>query len=349
MSILQPLLLRTFSLIVVFFVILFLLIITLGATGFSDRTLRSIVNEDLRGIRTGLAQTIRDPNQLESVMQERRQDLESFYDLDKAWYVRLPDSLIRVITLDLGEARNMRAFEGSKKISRIVLERLPNTMILLTTSFLITTVIGLAVGTYLSTHPGSRLDRIISYFAAISFAIPAWWLGIILILLFAIQFRIFPSGGMYSSPPPVDSLPRFFDLALHATLPVITLVLVSLGPYIYVVRTMTINIAQEDFVRTARAKGLRERRVLIAHILRVASPPIVTGLILGLTGTLGGSILIETVFDWQGMGRLYFETFAGTPDEGMIVALTFVFTLMYIVARIILEIMYVLLDPRVRY
>ena len=76
MSILQPLLLRTFSLIVVFFVILFLLIITLGATGFSDRTLRSIVNEDLRGIRTGLAQTIRDPNQLESVMQERRQDLE---------------------------------------------------------------------------------------------------------------------------------------------------------------------------------------------------------------------------------------------------------------------------------
>ena len=210
-------------------------------------------------------------------------------------------------------------------------------------------MIGLADGTYLSTHPGSRLDRIISYFAAISFAITAWWLGIILILLFAIQFRIFPSGGMYSSPPPVDSLPRFWDLVLHATLPIITLVLVSLGPYIYVVRTMTINIAQEDFVRTARAKGLRERRVLTAHILRVASPPIVTGLILGLTGTLGGSILIETVFDWQGMGRLYFETFAGTPDEGMIVALTFVFTLMYIVARIILEIMYVLLDPRVRY
>jgi peptide/nickel transport system permease protein len=85
------------------------------------------------------------------------------------------------------------------------------------------------------------------------------------------------------------------------------------------------------------------------HILRVAAPPIVTGLILGLTGTLNGAILVETVFNWQGMGRLFYDAIARQPDEGLIVALTFVFTLLYVISRFILDILYVLLDPRVRY
>jgi peptide/nickel transport system permease protein len=85
------------------------------------------------------------------------------------------------------------------------------------------------------------------------------------------------------------------------------------------------------------------------HILRVAAPPIVTGLILGLAGSLGGSILVETIFDWRGMGRLYYDAIAGTPDEGLIVALTFMFTLLYVIARLVLEVLYLWLDPRVRY
>jgi peptide/nickel transport system permease protein len=130
---------------------------------------------------------------------------------------------------------------------------------------------------------------------------------------------------------------------------VLTLVLVSVGPYLYVVRTITLNVAQEDHVMLARAKGMPGRIVSRRHVLRVAAPPIVTGLILGLAGSLGGSILVETVFDWRGMGRLYYEAIAGTPDEGLIIGLTFMFTLLYVIARMILEILYVLLDPRVRY
>ena len=112
---------------------------------------------------------------------------------------------------------------------------------------------------------------------------------------------------------------------------------------------MTMTVAQEDHVTLARAKGMDERTVRNRHILRVAAPPIVTGLILGLAGSLGGSILVETVFEWQGMGRLYYDAIAGTPDEGLIVALTFMFTLLYVIARLILEVLYVFLDPRVRY
>ena len=154
---------------------------------------------------------------------------------------------------------------------------------------------------------------------------------------------------MYSTPPPTEPFLRFLDLLTHAALPILTLVLVSVGPYIYIVRTMTLNVAQEDHVTTARAKGVPEGRVMGQHILRVAAPPIVTGLILGLTGTLGGSILIETVFNWQGMGRLYFDAVTGSPDEAVIVALTFIFTLLYVIARFVLEVLYIVLDPRVRY
>jgi peptide/nickel transport system permease protein len=111
---------------------------------------------------------------------------------------------------------------------------------------------------------------------------------------------------------------------------------------------MTVTAAQEDHVQLARAKGLSESVVTRRHILRVAAPPIVTGLVLGLAGSLSGSILTETIFNWRGMGRLYYDAITGTPDEAVIVALTFIFTLLYVILRFILDILYVVLDPRVR-
>jgi peptide/nickel transport system permease protein len=222
-------------------------------------------------------------------------------------------------------------------------------MLLLTTSLLITTVVGLTVGSWMATRAGSWLDRSMSVFAAISYAVPTWWIGILLILMLSVRWRLLPSGGMFSTPPPMGGIARFADLIWHALLPVLTLVLVEIGPYIYAIRTITLNIAQEDHVTIARAKGLPESRVRNWHILRVAAPPIVTGLIFGLAGSLSGSILVETVFNWQGMGRLYYDALAGTPDEAVIVALTFMFTLIYVGVRLLLEVLYIFLDPRVRY
>ncbi len=349
MSILRPLLIRALTMIGVFFVVLLLLVLTLGLTGFSDRILSAVVGEQLRAERTALAEKIRDPDALEKTLVERRKEFEAFYGLDTPWYLRLPGTVFRVLTLDLGEARNLRSFDGSNRVIDIVLERLPNTMLLLTTSLIITAVLGLGLGTYMATRAGTWLDRAMSIFAAISYAIPTWWIGILLILLLSVRWRLLPSGGMYSTPPPIDRMPRFLDLLQHALLPVLTLVLVSVGPYIYAVRTITLNIAQEDYVTMARAKGLPASRVRNRHILRVAAPPLVTGLILGLAGSLSGSILVETIYNWQGMGRLYYDALAGTPDEGVIVALTFMFTLLYVGVRMLLEVLYIFLDPRVRY
>jgi peptide/nickel transport system permease protein len=348
-SLLRPLLVRAASLGLVLVAVLVLLVVSLGATGFSERMLGAIIGEELRGLRPTLAETITDPEALEAALAAQRSALETSYGLDRPWWTRLPGSVLRVMTLDLGEARTMRAADGSNRVVDIVLERLPNTMLLLTTAMLVTAAIGLALGTYLSTRIGSTLDRVASYVASVSYALPAWWTGIVLILVLSYGLGWLPSGGMYGSPPPEGGMARLLDLAYHAILPVLTLVLVSVGPYVYVVRTITMGVAQDDHVTLARAKGVPDGLLARRHVLRVAAPPIVTGLILGLAGSLGGSILVETVFDWRGMGRLYYEAIVGTPDEGLIVGLTFMFTLLYVGARLLLEVLYVLLDPRVRY
>ena len=345
----RSLIVRALTMLAVLIIVQLLVVITLGATGYSDRMLQAIISEQLRGMRTSLAETIRDPDKLEEALKTQGSELERSYGLDRPWYTRLPKMVFRVFTLDLGEAHTLRSSKGSNKVTDIVLERVPNSMILLTTAMLITAVVGLLIGARLSSRSGTILDRIVSSFSAISYALPTWWIGILLILILSFGLNILPSGGMYSAPPPTGNLARFFDKLHHALLPIFTLVLTSLGPYIYVIRTMTLNIAQSDHVTIARAKGLSDGYVSRQHILRVAAPPIVTGLIMGFAGTLGGSILVETVFNWQGMGRLYYEAIAGTPDEMVIVALTFVYTLMYVAARMILEVLYIFLDPRVRY
>jgi peptide/nickel transport system permease protein len=348
-SLLRPILVRAASLGAVLIIVLTLIVLVLGATGYSDRILEAQIGEQLRTERTGLSETVTDPDAVEEIIAARRTELEQSYGLDQEWYERLPAVVAQVLVFDLGEARSIRAADGSNDVADIILERLPRTVMLLTTALIINAVIGLSVGVWLSTRPGSRTDRLVSYFAAITNGLPAWWAGILLILVFGFWLRVLPSGGMYSTPPPEGAVASFLDLARHALLPIFTLVLVSIGPSIYTIRTLTLNVAFQDHVTVARAKGLPEGIVRRRHILRVAAPPIVTGLILGLAATLGGSILIETVFSWEGMGQLYFKAFTGQPDESIIIGLTFMFTLIYVAARLLLEVLYVFLDPRVRY
>lgn len=347
-AVVKNLSIRFVTLFMVLVIVLLLLVVSLGATGFSDDLLNAQLNQDLQGYRIAQANVIKDPAALQFAVEQRKAELEQFYGLDKPWYRRMLPQVGRVLRLDLGTARTLRTADGSNKVSDIVMERLPYTLMLLLTTSFITAIVGITVGVRMATQVGSRTDRTFASYAAVSSAVPAWWLGILFILIFAFKLQWLPAGGMYSTPPPETQPARFFDLAKHALLPIITLVMVSIGPYIYGVRTMTVSVAQEDHVLLARAKGLPEKVVMRRHILRVAAPPIVTGLVLGLAGTISGSILIETVFNWRGMGRLYYDALNGTPDEGVIVALTFIFTLIYVVARFILDILYVILDPRVR-
>jgi len=343
----RSLLLKGISLFAVLMVVMGLIVMILGASGYSDRLLDAIINQQVTSYRLGLGTSI-DPEERAELVAEYEAVLTDAYGRNVEWYGRVPAMVWRVLSLDLGEARNAQSFAGSRSINAIIIERLPNTILLITTAIALSVVIGLFVGVKAATTPGSILDRVSSYFSAVSYAMPTWWIGIIFILVLAVMLRWFPTGLMYSAPPPEDPFLKGLDLLWHAALPVGALTLGLSGIYIYQTRTVVLNTAQEDFVNVARAKGLPESTVRNRYVLRVAAPPILTNVILGLAGSISGAILTETVFRWPGMGLLYYNAIL-TADEGIIVGLTFMFTLVYVVARFVLEVLYVALDPRVRY
>jgi len=347
LGIFSRLLVKALSLTAVILGVLFFMVIILGATGVSDRILSSIVNEEVRLYRQTIAPQIKDPATLEEAVMKYREELVKSYGLDRQWYERLPDMFLRVLRLDLGRARLAQTFTGSNKISDIIFERLPNTVILVTTAIGINYLIGIFLGVKVAAKPGTRLDKIVSFLSAVSYAVPTWWLGIMFILVFAFYLKLFPYGGLYSSPPPHDPLLRILDVLWHATLPIVVLVLVNVGLTIYLTRTIVLNIAQEDFVNVARTKGLPEGLVNRRYIMRVAAPPILTNVILGLAGSIGGAILTETVFSWPGMGSLFFEAIVQS-DEALVLSLVYMFTFVYVIARFILEVLYIVVDPRVR-
>ena len=183
MSIAKTLAIRGLTLVGVLFAVLVMVVVTLGATGFSDRMLTAIVNEEVRGLRQGLAQTIRNVDEIEQAIQEHREELEASYGLNRPWYYRLPQMIGRVVSLDLGKARTLKTAEGSSSITSLIGERLPRTMLLVTTASVMTAIFGLFFGVKLATRVGSSSDRIASLFAATSNALPAWWAGILMILL----------------------------------------------------------------------------------------------------------------------------------------------------------------------
>ena len=335
--------------IAVLYGVLILTGVIIGVTGLSDIVLYNIVDERLRIVKQQLAIKIKDPEQLNRAVEELKQEFIRAYDLDKPWYARIPRVIYQIMILDLGTSRSTLSFSGSNKVADIILERLPNTVLMVTTAVLISSLVGLVVGLWSASKVGSFLDRSTSLISAISYSLPTWWFGMVVILIFAYELRLFPSGGMTTPGlTTTDPITRFLDLLWHLFLPVLTLFVALVGSWIYVTRSIVISITKEDFIVVGRAKGLPERVIRNRYLLRNSAPPILTNMVLGLAGSITGAILTEAIFNWPGMGSLYYNAIL-SADINMILALTYIYTLVYVIARFILEILYVVLDPRVRY
>lgn len=325
--------------------------IVLGPT--SDKLLGAIVNEDVRAYRQSLGQRAGQANltasQIDALVESYRNQLIQAYGLDRPWYERVLPLAGRILALDLGRSTSITSFTGSNEVRDIILERIPPTVALLTTATLINAALGITIGPRIAFRRGSISDRVLSIYSAISYALPTWWLGLLLIYLLVYRYPVFPTPtGLFSPNPPQDPLGRFLDMMSHAALPIITFVLATSGVWIYVTRAIVVRIVEEDFVQVARAKGLPENRIVRDYVMRAAAPPIATNVILGLAGSLGGAILTETIFNWPGLGRLFYDAI-GAQDLPIVLGLTYITALVYVVARFFLEILYVFLDPRVRY
>ncbi len=331
--------------------IVLLTAILLGPT--SDKVLGAIVNENVRAYNQALRQRAAggalNQSEIDALVTQYRDTLIKAYALDRPWYERVIPLALTILRLDLGRAGTMTSFTGSNNVGDIILERIPPTVMFLTTATVINIILGLSLGTMLAFRRGGVLDRFFSIYSAVSYALPAWWLGLLLIYVFVYKIPIFPQPtGLLSPNPPSDPVGRFLDMASHAALPIITFVLATSGVWIYITRAIVIRIVEEDFVYVAKAKGLPDGAIMRGYIMRAAAPPITTNAILGLAGSLGGAILTETIFNWPGLGRLFYDAI-GAQELTIILGLTYITALIYVAARMVLEILYIFLDPRVRY
>ncbi|KAF6242993.1 peptide ABC transporter permease [Nitrosopumilus sp. b1] len=285
--------------------------------------------------------------EFESFVQDQIKQRVKTLGLDEPWYApqRIGLTMFKILTLDFGHATFLTSDSGSSDVKDIILEKLPRTILLFTTATIIISVIGIFLGAVSSSKVGSKIDRLTSSFAIISSSFPVWWIGMLMIFLFAFVYQIFPARATPSISP---TDPGYFAALLyHMALPLITIVLIGFGSWAYLVRNFMVGIMQEDFIAAKKTMGINQKKIIYRHALKNAAPPIVTILALSLSGSLGGAIITEAVFDWPGMGRLYFEAIT-VMDLPVIIGATYVLTVFFLISIFVADVLYGYFDPRVR-
>ena len=266
--------------------------------------------------------------------------------LDQPFVIRSFRFLFKSLVLDLGRAQLMTSDEGSKEVRLIILERLPPTLLLMGTSNLFLFFGSIFFALVLSRQYGSLLDKIMIGLSPSSSA-PSWFYGIFLILIFAAILKVLPFGGMLDSPPPETTIGYTLSVLKHAILPVSAIVIANLFLGIYNWRTFFLVYSSEDYVDMAKAKGLSNREIERRYILRPTLPTIITNFSLTLIALWTGSIILETVFIWPGLGRTYY-TAIGLYDTAVIVGLTIIYAYLLVITVFLLDFIYALVDPRVK-
>ncbi|MCO5185788.1 MAG: ABC transporter permease [Anaerolineae bacterium] len=281
-----------------------------------------------------------------AIIEQRVANEEARYGLDRPFILRSFSYLADAMTLNLGFSQQLSSDSGSRLVRNIILERLPSTLVLFGTSNLLLFFISLFFGLTLSRRYGSISDKLVLGLAPTS-AAPAWFYGLFLILIFAGLFSLLPFGGMVSAPPPDNPLDYSLSVLQHMILPVGAWLISGIFLTIYQWRTFFLIYASEDYVDMAKAKGLTDRMIERRYVLRPTLPNIITQFALLLITLWTGAIILETVFNWPGIGQLYFRAI-GVFDIPVILANTVVYAYLLALTVFLLDFIYALVDPRVR-
>jgi peptide/nickel transport system permease protein len=265
--------------------------------------------------------------------------LRAAYGLDQPIPIQYLSWLGHLLTGDFG-----RSFLYKRPVIEMIQAALPNTLLLASLALVCTIVIGVPMGVIAARFRGSWIDQIIRIFGVVGHAIPAFWFALLWILILSVQFRLFPVGGMLTVGKDTYDIP---DRMAHLIGPVVALSLGGIANYSRYMRTETLEVLGQDYVRTARAKGLHEQVVLFVHSLRNALLPLVTAVGSQVAFLLSGAIVIEQVFAWPGMGRMTYEA-ARSKDYPIIMAVVVLTSLMLLASYIIRDVAYGVVDPRVR-
>jgi len=266
--------------------------------------------------------------------------------LDKPFIIRSFAFLENAITLNLGYAQDMVSDTGSKQVRLILLERLIPTLLMWGAGNLLLFFVGLFVGLFLSRRYGSILDKIVIALAPTSSA-PAWFYGLFLILIFAGILRVLPFGGLVAAPPPPNKLDYGLSVLEHLILPTSAIFISTIALSIFNRRTFFLIYSQEDYVEMAKAKGLPDRLIERRYILKPTLPPILTDFLLTVIYLWTGAVILETVFNWPGLGRALYQAI-GSFDTAVIVGAQVIFAYLLAATVFVLDFLYALVDPRVR-
>jgi len=275
----------------------------------------------------------------EEILQEARVE----FGLDKPLHVQLYTYLMKVVTGDLGNS-----FYYKRPVLFLIVERIPLTMLLMLTQLVSATIIGILLGVVGGTKPNSISDNVTSLFTLAAYSTPVFWTAQVLVMMFALNLRLFPTSGFVSLRETPTGFNYVLDVAWHLVLPTITLGLHTLALIARLTRTAMIEVMGQDFIAVVRAKGLSDRTVVYRHGLRNALIPVVTVIGMNFGWLLAGAVLTETVFGWPGLGRLMFGAVMSL-DYPLLLGVVIVISVMTILANLVTDVLYAVIDPRIRY
>ncbi len=267
-------------------------------------------------------------------------EIRQAYGLDKSMLQQYFIYIGHLLRLDLG----VSIIQG-RPVVELIGDRLGATLILMLTAITIAILIGVVLGILAALRHRSPIDVALTVLALVVYATPQFWLGLMLIVFFSITLDILPSGGMQSIGVELGTVGSILDVARHLVLPALTLALFYVAVYTRLMRTSMLDVMTMDYITTARAKGLSEARTAFTHAARNALIPVVTLIGVQVGHLLGGSILVETVFGWPGLGRLVLDALL-QRDLNLLLGILFISSVVVVVTNLAVDVIYGLLDPR---
>jgi len=289
-----------------------------------------------------------DPSNLNPGRQPSPQQIEirkKLYGLDKPWYVQYFVWLKNVARLDLGNSIP----QNNKPVAQLIRERVPATLMLSLSSLVLSYLLSVPIGLWTTVRAGTLRERSVSTFLYMLYSLPSFVAALYLQLLFFSKLGWLPLFGMTSDNfPELSTAGKAWDILKHSILPITCFTYGSLAYYSRFVKANMEEVVRQDYIRTARAKGVSPGRVIWHHAFRNTLIPFVTLLGLTLPSLLGGAVILEQIFGWPGMGRLYFEAI-GQRDYETIMGLTLMFSVLTLAGQLLADVLYAVVDPRVTY
>lgn len=265
--------------------------------------------------------------------------------LDQPLSVQFKKYMGDLLTGDFGDAFN--TYDGKQNVLSIIVGRLPNTVILLVAAEVIAIVLGLLIGVICAWKRGTALDTGLLSGSLVLYSMPTFWFAMVLIFVFSVTLQWFPTGGIITAGTNYVGWRYVQDYLQHMVLPMLCMGILMLGGYAIIMRSTMIDVLTEDYITTARAKGFSTRYILMKHAMPNAMLPMITVIAMNLSLAVGGAIQLETLFSWQGLGKLMYEALL-RRDYPLLQGCFVITTVSVIVANFITDMLYALIDPRVK-